>query len=163
MTLGLDQADIWYIWVTLCRFVWSFIHLNFTWKQPTQQKTHRQIQASRVRCTRRRSTAMAERTRHHCCPGCKNNRAENRNWYCWWLKSCTTWDVWNPKNNGIFTISTGAGFLPSTVWPSNCPLANKKVPNAKGLTFSRRQTLLNSKRSKVFREHLRSALITMGS
>ncbi len=21
--------------------------------------------------------------------------------YCWWLKSCTTWDVWNPKNNGI--------------------------------------------------------------
>ena len=35
--------------------------------------------------------------------------------YCWWLKSCTTWDVWNPKNNGIFTISTGAGFQPSTV------------------------------------------------
>ena len=34
---------------------------------------------------------------------------------CWWLKSCTTWDVWNPINNGIFTISTGAGFLPSTV------------------------------------------------
>ena len=27
--------------------------------------------------------------------------------YCWWLKSCTTWDVWNPINNGIFTISTG--------------------------------------------------------
>ena len=22
-------------------------------------------------------------------------------WYCWWLKSCTTWDVWNPINNGI--------------------------------------------------------------
>ena len=21
--------------------------------------------------------------------------------YCWWLKSCTTWDVWNPINNGI--------------------------------------------------------------
>ena len=36
-------------------------------------------------------------------------------WYCWWLKSCTTWDVWNPKNNGIFTISTDAGFQPSTV------------------------------------------------
>ena len=29
-----------------------------------------------------------------------------------WL---TTWDVQNPLNNGIFTISTGAGFLPSTV------------------------------------------------
>ncbi len=22
-------------------------------------------------------------------------------WSCWWLKSCTTWDVWNPINNGI--------------------------------------------------------------
>ena len=37
-------------------------------------------------------------------------------WYCWWKKSCTTLDVWNPVNNGIFTISTGAGFFPSTVW-----------------------------------------------
>ena len=27
--------------------------------------------------------------------------------YCWWKKSCTTWDVWNPINNEIFTISTG--------------------------------------------------------
>ena len=35
--------------------------------------------------------------------------------YCWWKKSCTTWDVWNPIKNGIFTISTGARFLPSTV------------------------------------------------
>ena len=34
---------------------------------------------------------------------------------CCWLKSCTTWDVWNPVDNGIFTIWTGAGFLPSTV------------------------------------------------
>ena len=22
-------------------------------------------------------------------------------WYCWWLKSCTTWDVWNPVNHGV--------------------------------------------------------------
>ena len=35
--------------------------------------------------------------------------------YCWLKKSCTTWHVWNPVNNGIFTISTGAGLLPSTV------------------------------------------------
>ena len=35
--------------------------------------------------------------------------------YCWWKKSCTTWHVWNSVNNGIFTISTGAGFLPPTV------------------------------------------------
>ena len=27
--------------------------------------------------------------------------------YRWWKKSCTTWDVWNPVNNGIFTISSG--------------------------------------------------------
>ena len=27
--------------------------------------------------------------------------------YCWWLKFCTTWDVWNPINNGILYISTG--------------------------------------------------------
>ena len=26
----------------------------------------------------------------------------------------TTWNVYNPVNNGIFSISTGAGFLPST-------------------------------------------------
>ena len=35
--------------------------------------------------------------------------------YCWWKNSCTTRHVWNPENNGIFTISTGAGFLPPTV------------------------------------------------
>ena len=23
------------------------------------------------------------------------------NYYCWWLKSCTTWDIWNPTNNEI--------------------------------------------------------------
>ena len=35
--------------------------------------------------------------------------------YCWWKKFCTTQHVWNPVNNGKFTIPTGAGFLPSTV------------------------------------------------
>ena len=39
--------------------------------------------------------------------------------YCWWRKSCTTLDVWNPINNGINHLSTGAGFLPSTVLPFN--------------------------------------------
>ena len=43
---------------------------------------------------------------------CSRNLCES---YCWWLKSCTTWDVWNPINNGIFSISTGAEFQPSTV------------------------------------------------
>ncbi len=35
--------------------------------------------------------------------------------YRWWKKSCTTQHVWNPVKNRIFSISTGAGFLPSTV------------------------------------------------
>ena len=38
-----------------------------------------------------------------------------RRGYWWWKKSCTTQHAWNLVNNGIFTISTGAGFLPSTV------------------------------------------------
>ena len=37
--------------------------------------------------------------------------------YCWRVKSCTTWHVWNPVNDGINYLSTGAGFLPSTVAP----------------------------------------------
>ncbi len=42
------------------------------------------------------------------CGGCRP--------YCWWLKSqTTTWDVWNPINNGKNYLSTGAGFQPSTV------------------------------------------------
>ena len=36
-------------------------------------------------------------------------------WYCWWKKSCTTWDVKDLVNNGINYLSTGAGFLPPTV------------------------------------------------
>ena len=35
--------------------------------------------------------------------------------YCGWKKSCTTLDGWNPINDGINHLSTGAGFLPSTV------------------------------------------------
>ena len=38
--------------------------------------------------------------------------------YCWWKKSCTTLDGWNPINNGINHLSTGVGFLPSTVGTS---------------------------------------------
>ena len=40
--------------------------------------------------------------------------------YGWWKKSCTTQHWWNPVNNGIFAISIGTGFLPSTVWNSFC-------------------------------------------
>ena len=39
--------------------------------------------------------------------------------YCWWFRNpaITTWYVKNPVNNGINYLSTGAGFLPSTVAP----------------------------------------------
>ena len=45
--------------------------------------------------------------------------------YCWWFrnpipKQPPNLDVfWNPVKNGIFTISTGAGFRLSTVSPNN--------------------------------------------
>ena len=39
--------------------------------------------------------------------------------YCWWKKSCTTWDV-KSCNNGINYLSTGAGFLPSTSITGRC-------------------------------------------
>ena len=42
--------------------------------------------------------------------------------YFWWKKSCTTWDVQGPVNNGINYLSTGAGFLPSTVWYIEVPI-----------------------------------------
>ena len=35
--------------------------------------------------------------------------------YCWWLKSCTTWDGWNPIKKGINTYHLSTGFQPSTV------------------------------------------------
>ena len=46
--------------------------------------------------------------------------------YCWWKKSRTTWDV----NSGISYLSTGAGFLPSTVSP-DC-----LKPEAENMTLS---------------------------
>ena len=47
--------------------------------------------------------------------------------YCWWLKSCTTWDVWNPKNNGINYLPqlVNAGFQPSTVGNHEPPALRK--------------------------------------
>ena len=44
-----------------------------------------------------------------------NPEATTNSWYGWWKKSCTTWIVKNHVNNGISYLSTGAGFLPSTV------------------------------------------------
>ena len=32
--------------------------------------------------------------------------SRNDQYYCWWKKSCTIWDVQNLVNNGIFDIST---------------------------------------------------------
>ena len=41
-------------------------------------------------------------------------------WYCWWNKSCTTWDVQNPIYNGINYLSAGAGFLLPEVLQTSC-------------------------------------------
>ena len=35
--------------------------------------------------------------------------------YCWWTKSCTTWDDNYPIIYRVLTIPGGAGFLPSTI------------------------------------------------
>ena len=37
-------------------------------------------------------------------------------WYCWWLKSCTSWWVVFPIIYRVSYIPGGAGFQPSTVW-----------------------------------------------
>lgn len=36
--------------------------------------------------------------------------------YCWWNNSCTIWHLWNPVNNWIQMISTGAGVFPLKIW-----------------------------------------------
>ena len=54
--------------------------------------------------------------------------------YCWWRKSCATWDVHNPVNNGINYLSTGGRisstnsmYIPSTLLPS--AYANQSAQN----------------------------------
>ena len=37
--------------------------------------------------------------------------------YCWWKKSCTSWQVVYPIIYKVLYIPGGAGFLPSTVCP----------------------------------------------
>ena len=45
-----------------------------------------------------------------------------------WRKSCITLDGWNPINNGINHLSTGAGFLPSTVAGGFKHVPKKMIP-----------------------------------
>ena len=53
----------------------------------------------------------------------------------WWKKSqTTTWHVWNPVNKDIFSISTGTGFLPSTVSPAYLLVPNHPTPRKSGST-----------------------------
>ena len=54
-------------------------------------------------------------------------------------KSCTTWDVLNPVNNGIFTISIGDrrissinSMLPSMASSYPCPLQQQEQPISTG-------------------------------
>ena len=63
--------------------------------------------------------------------------------YCWWLKSCTTWDVWNPIKKWEKTwnnyLSTGAGYQPSTVSIWLVPLWTK---SAQGHQFTPQVSVL---------------------
>ena len=53
-------------------------------------------------------------------------------YYCWWQKSCTTCYTRNPMKHGIFSIPTGAGFLPSRV----CSFFWAPVVQRKNLSFA---------------------------
>ena len=48
-------------------------------------------------------------------------------WYCGWKKSCITLDVWKPIDIGTNHLSTGAGFLPSTVCWYCCGISEEKA------------------------------------
>ena len=51
--------------------------------------------------------------------------------YCWFKKSCTAWDAKKTAHTGINYLSTGAGFLPSTV-----RLESPNMPTAPIVSFS---------------------------
>ena len=44
--------------------------------------------------------------------------------YCWWTKSCTTWDLQSPISNGIIIILGSAGFCPSTALPYSIKISS---------------------------------------
>ena len=60
-------------------------------------------------------------------------------WYCWWKKSCTTWNAQNPGNIGLnYSTNWLAGFLPSTVsrWqPENPSLLTETRKLQQGLNI----------------------------
>ena len=64
--------------------------------------------------------------------------------YSGWKKSYTTLDGWNPINNGINHLSTGAGFLPSTVASFCHPLAQDAL--ARQLALDRGRSAARSLR-----------------
>ena len=61
-------------------------------------------------------------------------------WYCGWKKSCTT-DGWNPIDNGMNHLSTGAGFLPSTVCLGDCHVRNEKPMVRLGISHAKEKAL----------------------
>ena len=51
--------------------------------------------------------------------------------YCWWKRCCTTWDVWNPVNNGINWL---AGFLVCCPFPLLKQRVHPSSPDGFGVT-----------------------------
>ena len=66
--------------------------------------------------------------------------------YCWWKKSCTSWEVVYPIIYMVLYIPGGAGFLPSTV-----PGPSKKNIRQQSTTCFCRGAMAASKSSKPIR------------
>ena len=56
--------------------------------------------------------------------------------YCWWKKSCTTWDVYNLVNHGTYYLSTGAGFQPSTVSYHGKTMQNSDLNDSRNISHA---------------------------
>ena len=112
-----NQGSIvtWYI----CKYIqgtrrWGFAYVDFwpafyhgmnvTSPEKNRKATHQQLKPLQPSC----------------CLSTLALAVKKKSPYCWWFRNpaITTWDVYSPTNNGRFSISTGAGFLPwkQTQW-----------------------------------------------
>ena len=82
--------------------------------------------------------------------------------YCWWKKSCTAWQVWNPVNTGISSISTGefAGCLNHQQYESrfltNDFIKRKKMQRLEG--WRKGEEVTKNTRIPFFNSELTSAI-----
>ncbi len=89
---------------------------DFNWSDPSNEK----MDMAKLGVLQNATISLESRHMHDTCIYVRYHKsmfqhAEPAIPICWWLKSRTAWDVWNPINNGKNYSSTGAGFQPSTV------------------------------------------------